>query len=73
MNIGVWVFIGFLIGFSLGIAVDRVGLWLRSMGDQHKDSQLPPGPPSEPSSGPLPFGDTGSPLPPFHRLRRPPR
>ena len=69
MNIGVWAIIGFLSGFSFGIAVDRVSLWLRSMGDQHEDSQPHP----EPPSGPLPFGDTDSPLPPFPRLRPPPQ
>ncbi len=70
MNIGVWVLIGFLSGFLFGVAVDRIGFWLRPVGDQpvgdqQEESQIPPQAP--------PFGDTGSSLPPFPRLRRPPR
>ena len=70
MNIGVWVLIGFMSGFSIGIAIDRVGHWLRPVGHQpaghqQEESQIAPQMP--------PFGDTGSPLPPFPRLRRPPR
>ncbi len=80
MNIGVLALIGFMGGFSIGIAVDRIIFWLRPVGDQPagdqpvvhqpvvhqpEESQIPPQAP--------PFGDTGSSLPPFPRLRPPPR
>ena len=65
MNIGVCVLIGFMSGFSIGIAVDRVGHWLRPVGHQDEESRIAPQAP--------PFGGTGSQLPPFPRLRRPPR
>ena len=69
MNIGVLVLFGFLSGFTIGIAVDRVSLWLRPMDHQPEENQAPlEAPPKAP-----PFGDTGSSLPPFPRLRRPPR
>ena len=74
MNIGVLALIAFMSGLSIGIAVDRIIFWLRPVGDQpagdqpvvHQldESQVPP--------QAFPFGDTGSPLLPFHRLRPPP-
>ena len=65
MNIGAWVVIGFLAGFSVGIAIDRVGLWLRAMGQKQEEIQAPP--------QNAPEKDLDSFLPPFPRLRPPPR
>ena len=75
MNIGVWVIIGFMSGFSFGIAVDRIGSWLRPVSRQpvvHQPVSQQPEESQIPTQA-APFGDTGSPLPPFPRLRRPPR
>ena len=65
MNIGAWVVIGFVIGFSIGIATDRLGLWLKAMGQKQEEIQAPP--------QDLPERDPDSFLPPFPRLRPPPR
>ena len=65
MNIGAWVVIGFLAGFSVGIAAGRVGLWLRAMRQKQEEIQAPPRDASE--------IDPDYFLPPFPRLRPPPR
>jgi hypothetical protein len=65
MELGVWMVIGFGIGFSAGIAGDRVRRLLRSMGGRQENGQTPIKKP--------PDSDPDSSLPPFPRLRPPPR
>ncbi len=65
MNIVVWMLIAFGIGFSLGIAIDRVGLWVRNLTQRSGGGQAPSQKPTDSDSEPF--------LPPFPRLRPPPR
>ncbi len=64
MELGVWMVFGFGIGFSAGLAVDRLGRLFRS-GPRQEDVEAPLEKP--------PMSDPNASLPPFPRLRPPPR
>jgi hypothetical protein len=65
MEIGVWMVIGFGSGFSAGIAVDRLFRLLSGLGGQRAELQAPSKKP--------PQNDPNDSLPPFPRLKPPPR
>jgi|Marorgknorr_s2lv_3_1036020.scaffolds.fasta_scaffold04753_6 hypothetical protein len=65
MELGVWMVIGFGIGFSAGIAADRLRSLFRNIVGRQENRQAPLTKPLE--------SDPNSSLPPFPRLRPPPR
>ena len=59
MNLAIWIAVGFGVGVALGVAADRMGLWGRSKGHLSEEQKPPK--------------DLDPYLPPFPRLRPPPR